>query len=116
MSLAAVKLTPIEFPSSLMAVTSLAAISTFLTSLSPPYWLLIEPKASTICWMLAASLGDLAAHVTEPGRQCVGPPGQPVEIVHVAGDHRRPVGQPVTDEAGLVGGPELLRHHAQRVG
>ena len=61
-------------------------------------------------------LGDLAAHVTEPGRQCVGPPCEPVKIVHVAGDHRRPVGQPITDEAGLVGGPELLRHHAQGPG
>ena len=54
MSLTVVKFTPIALPSALMLLTSLAAISTSETNLSPPYWLRIDENASRTPSMLGA--------------------------------------------------------------
>ena len=54
MSLTVVKFTPMALPSALMLCTSLAAVSTSLTNLSPPSWLRIDEKASIRRCMLGA--------------------------------------------------------------
>ena len=56
MSLTAAKFTPMALPSALMLSTSLAAVSTSRTSLSPPYWVLIEENSLTRLWMLGTIL------------------------------------------------------------
>ena len=54
MSLTVEKFTPMALPSALMLCTSLAAVSTSLTNLSPPNWLRIDEKASIRRCMLGA--------------------------------------------------------------
>ena len=54
MSLTDAKFTPIALPSALTLLTSLAAVSTSLTNLFPPYWLLMDENDSIRAWMLGA--------------------------------------------------------------
>ena len=116
MSLTAEKFTPMALPSALMLSTSLAALSTSRTSLSPPYWVRIEENSLTRLWMLGTILLICAAHVTEVVGQRVGPGRQPVEVAGALADLSGAVGQPVTDDARLIGGPELRRHFAEGPG
>ena len=61
-------------------------------------------------------LVDLGAHVAEAVGQRVGPGRQPVEVAGALADLGGAVGQPVADEARLIGGPELRRHLAEGSG
>ena len=92
MSLAVAKFTPMELPSRLRALTSLAADSTSRTSLSPPSLVFMAENASSRLWMLGAiwltwarTVPRLSANVLAPAAsRRRSPPRWPISAEPVA--------------------------------